>query len=80
VRMQRNKPPEAIAAFKQAIQCFDLAITVRQTLISSIQNGAGSEATKARLIAGHQRAIDSSITDRTECQQNMAILEKRGTQ
>lgn len=80
VRMQRNKPPEAIAAFKQAIQCFDLAITVRQTLISNIQAGGGSEATKARLIAGHQRAIDAAIADRSECQQNMAILEKRGTQ
>ena len=80
VRMQRNKPPEAMAAFKQAIQCFDLSITVRQTLIASIEKGAGSEATKARLIAGHQRAIDASIADRSECQQNMAILEKRGTQ
>ena len=80
VRMQRNKPPEAIAAFRQAIQCFDLAISVRQTLIANIQAGAGSEATKARLIAGHQRAIDSSLADRAECQQNMANLEKRGTQ
>ena len=80
VRTQRNKVPEALAAFKQAIQCFDLSITVRQKLIADIQAGPGSDATKQRLAAGHQRAIDSSITDRDECRQNVAALERRGTQ
>jgi len=80
VRVQRNKAPEALAAFKQAIQCFDLSITVRRKIIADLQAGTGTDATKARLIAGHQRAIDSSTADRDECQRNMAALEKRGTQ
>jgi tetratricopeptide (TPR) repeat protein len=80
VRVQRNKVPEALAAFQQAIQCFDLSITVRQKLVADIQAGGGSEATKARLTAGHQRAIASAMADRDECRQNVAALEKRGTQ
>jgi tetratricopeptide (TPR) repeat protein len=80
VRMQRTKVPEAIAAFRQAIQCFDLSITLRQKLIADVQAGPGSEATKSRLIAGHQRAIDQAMKDRDECRQNLTALEKRGTQ
>lgn len=80
VRVQRNKAPEALAAFKQAIQCFDLSITVRQKLIADIQAGPGSDATKARLGASHQRAIDAAVADREECRKNVTALEKRGTQ
>jgi tetratricopeptide (TPR) repeat protein len=80
VRVQRNKVPEALAAFKQAIQCFDLSIAVRQKAIADIEAGPGSDATKARLTAGHQRAIAAAIADRGDCQQNVAALEKRGTQ
>jgi len=80
VRVQRNKVPEALAAFKQAIQCFDLSIAVRQKLIADIQAGPGTDATKMRLGASHQRAIDAAVSDREECRQNMTALEKRGTQ
>jgi tetratricopeptide (TPR) repeat protein len=80
VRMQRNKVPEAKAAFQQAIQCFDLSITVRQKLIADIATGPGSDATKARLRAGHERAIAAATADRDECRQNLDALEKRGTQ
>ncbi len=80
VRVQRNKVPEALAAFQQAIQCFDLSITVRQKLVANIQAGAGSEAAKARAAASHQRAIDAAVADREECRQNVSALLKRGTQ
>jgi tetratricopeptide (TPR) repeat protein len=80
VRAQRNNVPGALAAFKQAIQCFDLSITVRQKLIADIQAGPGSEATRNRLAAGHQRAIDAAVADREECRQNVAAFERRGTQ
>jgi tetratricopeptide (TPR) repeat protein len=80
VRVQRNQAPEALAAFRQAIQCFDLSITVRRKAIADIQAGPGTEATKVRLSAGHQRAIDDAIRDREESIQNVAALEKRGTQ
>jgi tetratricopeptide (TPR) repeat protein len=79
VRAQRNKVPEALAALRQAIQCFDLGVTVRRKLIADIQGGPGSEATKARLTAGHERAIASAIEEREESVQNVAALEKRGT-
>jgi tetratricopeptide (TPR) repeat protein len=78
IRTQRAELPEAIAAFKQAIQCFNLAITVRQRYIADVEAGTSTPATKARLIAGHQRAIAASIKDRDECTQNLAALEKTG--
>ena len=80
VRVQRNEVPEALAAFRQATQCFDLSIAVRRKLIADIQAGAGSDATKARFTAGHQRAIDAAAMDRADCQQRLAELEQRGTQ
>jgi tetratricopeptide (TPR) repeat protein len=80
VRVQRTELPEALAAFRQAIQCFDLSIAVRRKLIADVQGGPGSDATKARLAAGHQRAIDAAATDRAECQQRVGELEQRGTQ
>jgi tetratricopeptide (TPR) repeat protein len=80
VRAQRTKVPEALAAFRQSIQCFDLSITLRRKLMTDIQAGPGSDATKARLSAGHERAIAEAIMDRDECIQNVAALEKRGTQ
>jgi tetratricopeptide (TPR) repeat protein len=75
VRIQRSEKPEAMAALKQAIQCFDLSITARQTLMADIQAGTATEATKARIVAGHQRAIAAAIKDRDECVQNLAALE-----
>ena len=80
VRVQRGKSPEALAAFRQAIQCFDLSITLRRRLVADIQAGPGSAATKARLAAGHERAIVAAIADREECTQSVAALEARGAQ
>lgn len=77
VRVQRSKVPEAMAAFQQAIQCFDLSITVRRKLIGDIQAGPGSEATRARLTSGHERAIAEAAADRAECEQNLSALEQR---
>jgi tetratricopeptide (TPR) repeat protein len=78
VRVQRNRVPEAMAAFQQAIQCFDLSVTLRRKLIEDVQAGPGTEATKARLTAGHERAIADAIEDREECRQNLTALEQRG--
>ncbi|HTM04989.1 MAG TPA: tetratricopeptide repeat protein [Vicinamibacterales bacterium] len=76
VRLQRRELPQAIAAFKQAIQCFDLTITARQKLIADIEASAATPGTKARLVAGHERAIVSAMHDRDECVQNLADSEK----
>ena len=71
---------DCTAAFKQAIQCFDLSISLRQKLIADIQAGPGTDATKTRLAASHQRTIDAAMADREECRQNVSALERRGTQ
>jgi tetratricopeptide (TPR) repeat protein len=76
VRVQRRELPQAIAAFKQAIQCFDLTITARQKLIEDIEASAATPAAKARLVGGHQRAIASAMRDRDECVQNLAASER----
>jgi tetratricopeptide (TPR) repeat protein len=39
VRVQRNRVPEALAALQQAMQCYDLSITLRRKIISDIQSG-----------------------------------------
>jgi tetratricopeptide (TPR) repeat protein len=71
VRHDLRKEPEAVAAFKQAIQCYGLAITVRQKAIDEIRAGAGTEAAKARLIAGHERAIAEATSKRDEATRDL---------
>ena len=58
VRAELRNADPAIAALKQAIQCYDLNEVVRRKLIEEIAAGTASDATKARQIASHQRAID----------------------
>jgi tetratricopeptide (TPR) repeat protein len=60
VRAEMRKAQEGIAAFEQAVRCFELATAVRQKLIDGIRAGAGSDAGKARQIAAQQRAIDAN--------------------
>jgi tetratricopeptide (TPR) repeat protein len=80
VRVQRSKVPEALAAFKQAIQCYDLSIAVRQKMIADVTAASGTDAMKARRLSSHQRAIAEYRADREEVLRNVAELEKRGTQ
>ncbi len=57
VRRERAKRPEAVAAFIQARQCYDLTIAVRREAIKQREAGPGSAAGKARDIARHERTI-----------------------
>lgn len=75
VRTQRSMRPEAIAAFKQAIQCYDLSISARQKLITDVEAGTASPGTKARVATGHRRAIADATRDRDECVTNLTALE-----
>ena len=77
VRNEMRKRPEAIAAFKQAIQCYDLSINVRQKAIDDIRSGAGSDAAKARLIAAQQRAIDEALSQRDEAARDITAIQDR---
>lgn len=58
VRAEMRNAEPAIAALRQATQCYDLNEVVRRRLMGEIAAGSASETTKARQIAAHQRAID----------------------
>jgi tetratricopeptide (TPR) repeat protein len=60
VRAEMAKAEEGLAAFKQALQCYDLAIAVRRRLIEVVLAGNGTEQTKARQVASQERAIAAS--------------------
>jgi tetratricopeptide (TPR) repeat protein len=76
VRYERAKRPEALAAFKQAVQCYDLAIGLRRKLIDDIRAGGGSESGKARLVATHERAIAEATAQREQAARDAATVEK----
>ncbi len=76
VRAELAKRPEALAAFNQARQCYDLSITLRRTLIADIEAKAGNPQTKARQVAGHARAIRASAEHRAEAVRAAGELER----
>jgi tetratricopeptide (TPR) repeat protein len=57
VRDQLGRMPEALAAFKQAGQCYDLSIAVRREAVETIRTGQGTETLKARESARHERVL-----------------------
>jgi tetratricopeptide (TPR) repeat protein len=76
VRTERTRPPEAIAAFKQAVQCYDLNITIRRKLMAGLEAGDATPAHKAREIGRHQRAIEEAEKRRAEAQNGAELLQK----
>jgi tetratricopeptide (TPR) repeat protein len=76
VRFERSERPESLAAFKQAVQCYDLAINLRRKLIDDVRAGGGSEAGKARLIASHERAIAEASAQRDQAARDATTVEK----
>jgi tetratricopeptide (TPR) repeat protein len=57
VRDERGKSREALAAFQQARQCYELSMAVRREAIAKVRAGSGTEATKARDAARHEREL-----------------------
>ena len=57
VRDELGKPAEALGAFQQARQCYDLSITVRREAIASIRSGPGTDTAKSRGAAVHERVL-----------------------
>lgn len=76
VRDQLGKPPDALAAFKQAGQCYDLSIAVRREAIDKIQKGPGTETLKARDSARHERVLADLTEQRHEITRIVATMEK----
>ena len=75
VRDERRRPIEALAAFQQARQCYDLSITLRREAIARVQAGPGTETAKARDSARHQRELDALEDRRAEAVRAIAVLD-----
>jgi tetratricopeptide (TPR) repeat protein len=76
VRDQLKKLPEALAAFKQAGQCYDLSIVVRREAIDKIRRGNGTESLKARDSARHERVLTELTERRSEITRLVDAIEK----
>jgi tetratricopeptide (TPR) repeat protein len=77
VRGDRGKIPEALAAFTQARQCYDLSMTLREDAIARIHSGPGTESARARAAAIHQRVLDDFRSRREEVLRSMERLQGR---
>jgi tetratricopeptide (TPR) repeat protein len=75
VRAEMAKAEPSLAAFKQALQCYDLSIAVRRKLIASIFAGKGSEQTKARQVASQERAIAASESRKADATRAAAQVQ-----
>jgi tetratricopeptide (TPR) repeat protein len=76
VRDQLGKRPEALAAFKQAGQCYDLSIAVRREAIDKIRSGNSTETLKARDSARHERVLVDLTERRREVSRVVDAIEK----
>lgn len=78
VRDELRQLPEALAAFKQSGQCYDLSITLRREAIEKIRGGHGSETLKARDSVRHERVLADLIERRHEVTRLVESIEKAG--
>jgi tetratricopeptide (TPR) repeat protein len=76
VRDELAKSPEAVAAFTQARQCYDLSIALRQEAIAKIRSGPGHDATRNRAAALHERALREFQARRDEAARLVDVLQK----
>ena len=76
VRDQLGKMLEALAAFKQSGQCYDLSITLRREAIEKIRNGPGTESLKARDSARHERVLVDLAERRREVTRIVETIER----
>jgi len=76
VRSERAKGPEAIAAFNQARQCYDLTIAVWRKRLADVIAGPGSPEAKARDMARYERRIAENQAKRTQAVTAMEELKK----
>jgi len=76
VRDQLGKLAEALAAFKQSGQCYDLSITLRHEAIERIRKGGGTDTLKARDSARHERVLVDLTERRGEVTRIVETIEK----
>ena len=75
VRDERRRPVEALAAFQQARQCYDLSISLRREAIARVQAGPGTETSKARDSARHRRELDALEDRQAEAVRAITVLD-----
>ncbi len=75
VRDELRRFPESLAAFKQAGQCNDLSLKLRQEAIARIESGPGTAVSRARDAARHRRALQEIEERRDEIVRAIAALE-----
>jgi tetratricopeptide (TPR) repeat protein len=74
VRSELVKAADAIAAFKQALQCYALNIAVRREAIRRLETADATPAHRAREITRHERGIALAETRRAEAQNGIDLL------
>jgi tetratricopeptide (TPR) repeat protein len=79
VRDELGRSREALAAFRQARQCYDLSIKVRRETISTIWSGRGTDTAKARAAAVHERVLTDLEDRHREVLRALDVLEKATT-
>jgi tetratricopeptide (TPR) repeat protein len=76
VRNQRSRLREALAAFTQAVQCYDLTLRLRREAIARLETADATPSHKAREIARYQRGIDQAEKRRAEAANGVDLLQK----
>src|SRR6185369_14533417 len=77
VRTEQSKPIEAISAFQQARQCYDLSIAVHRAAIQKINGAPGTPASKARGLAREERLIADAERRREQAIKTSDALKQR---
>ena len=78
VRDELGRMAESLAAFRQAGQCNDLSIKVREEAIAQIEAGPGTPASRSRNAARHRRALAELEERRDEIARAIHVLERAG--
>lgn len=76
VRNERARIPEALTALRQALQCYDRTIALRNGAIARLATADATPAYKARERARHQRALDEAGKRRGEALNGIDLIEE----
>lgn len=76
VRDELGRQRDAFGAFKQAGQCNDLSIALREEAIAKVRAGTGTDTAKAREVGRHERTLKDLKERREEVTRALTALER----
>jgi tetratricopeptide (TPR) repeat protein len=76
VRNERSRVPEAVAAFTQAVRCYDLTIGLAREAIGLLEKSDAPPSHRARQLARHERTIAQAEKRRAEAANGAALLQQ----